>query len=80
MDFKTIPLKTVTFLKEVRVELKRVTWPTRQETLRYTLIILGVSFAVATFLGLLDFIIGDIINCFFLKGSCSIKNFIPFLK
>ncbi|PIW92119.1 MAG: preprotein translocase subunit SecE, partial [Candidatus Nealsonbacteria bacterium CG_4_8_14_3_um_filter_37_23] len=30
--------KIITFLKEVKLEIKKVNWPTRQETIRYTLI------------------------------------------
>lgn len=44
-----------TFLRESYEELKRVSWPTRQETIRYTLFIIGFSVALALFLGLLDF-------------------------
>lgn len=36
-------------------ELKKVNWPTRKETIRYTLGVLGLSFAVAIILGLIDF-------------------------
>jgi preprotein translocase subunit SecE len=39
---------------EVVAELRRVTWPTRQETMRLTLMVLAVSAAVGTFLGLVD--------------------------
>ena len=48
--------KLVKFLKEVRQELKKVSWPSRQETVKYTLIVIGVSLAVAVFLGGLDFL------------------------
>lgn len=48
--------KIITFLKETRVELKKVNWPTRKETMKYTLIVLGVSIGVAIFLGGLDFL------------------------
>jgi len=47
--------KIKTFFKEVWLEAKKVDWPTRQETFRYTLIIIGISAAVAAFLGILDF-------------------------
>ena len=36
-------------------ELKKVNWPTRKETIRYTLGVLGLSFAVAIVLGIIDF-------------------------
>jgi preprotein translocase subunit SecE len=58
--------KIVTFLKEVRLEMKKVNWPTRQETIRYTLIVIGVSVAVAIFLGALDFIFTTLLNKFIL--------------
>jgi preprotein translocase subunit SecE len=61
MNFFT---KIATFLKEVRLEMKKVNWPTRQETIRYTLIVLGISIAVAAFLGSLDFGFTRILNKF----------------
>ncbi|MFH0712512.1 MAG: preprotein translocase subunit SecE [Candidatus Jorgensenbacteria bacterium] len=48
--------KVKTFFEESRRELKRVNWPTKQETIRYTLFVIGFSIAVAIFLGILDFI------------------------
>jgi len=58
--------RIITFLKEVRLELKKVNWPTREEALRYTLIVIGVSLAVAAFLGALDFIFTRLLNMFVL--------------
>ena len=54
--------KLITFLKEVKTEMKKVNWPTKQETLRYTLIILAISVAVAAFLGGLDYIFSILLN------------------
>jgi len=56
--------RIINFLKEVKVELKKVNWPTRQETTKYTLIVIGVSLIVAIFLGGLDFIFTWLINKF----------------
>lgn len=50
------------FLREARVELKRVNWPTRQETIRMTLVVVGVSAAVALFLGGLDYVFSVVLN------------------
>lgn len=58
--------KITTFLKEVRLEMKKVNWPTRQQTVRYTLIVIGVSLAVAAFLGALDFIFNTLLTKFIL--------------
>lgn len=44
------------FFKEVASEAKKVDWPTRQETLRYTAIVITISLSIAVFLGLLDFV------------------------
>jgi len=66
MNLKNIPTKIITFLKEVRLEMKKVNWPTRQETLRYTLIVIGISVAVAAFLGTIDLILTTLLNKFVL--------------
>ena len=66
MDIKNLPNKIITFLKEAKLELKKVNWPTREETVRYTLIVVGISIAVAIFLGGLDVIFSDLLNRFLL--------------
>ncbi|MDP3964061.1 MAG: preprotein translocase subunit SecE [bacterium] len=43
------------YLKESRDELRKVNWPTRRETVRNTLLVIGISIAVAVFLGVIDF-------------------------
>ena len=55
------------FLKEVRVELRKVSWPTRTETTQYTLVVIGVSVAVMLFLGGLDYLFSYILNTFVFK-------------
>ena len=45
----------VKFFKEVQLEVKKVNWPTKQETLKYTLTVLGISIAIGIYLGLVDF-------------------------
>ncbi len=47
--------KVVKFLKEVQTELKKVVWPTRQQALRLTAIVVGVSLVVGIYVGVLDF-------------------------
>ncbi|MCX6788785.1 MAG: preprotein translocase subunit SecE [bacterium] len=43
------------FWQESRQELKRVNWPTREETIRYTLFVVGFSIFFAIFLGIIDY-------------------------
>lgn len=54
------------FLKDVRVELGKVVWPTRREALKITGIVILLCAIVAVFLGLIDFglakLIGLIVN------------------
>jgi len=59
MEFFT---KISNFLKEVKTEIKKVNWPTKKETLRYTLIIIVVSIVTAVFLGGLDFVLTTFLN------------------
>ena len=47
--------KTIGYLKEVRAEMKNITWPTRRQTVFYTITVLAISVLVAYYLGLLDF-------------------------
>ena len=46
----------VKYLKETRAELRKVVWPTREETKNLTIIVVGVTVAMAIFLGTLDFV------------------------
>lgn len=48
--------KLVNYIKGSVEEMKKVTWPTKKETKNYTYLVVGVSLAVAAFLGTLDFI------------------------
>jgi preprotein translocase subunit SecE len=48
--------KITEYLKETRTELKHVLWPTRAQTLYYTLVVIILSGLVAYFLGIFDFI------------------------
>lgn len=42
------------YLRETRGEIRKVTWPTRQESWRLTAIVLGVTLATAVFLWVFD--------------------------
>jgi preprotein translocase subunit SecE len=46
----------ITFLKEVRAELSKVVWPSREETFRLTGLVVIVTVIVAVFVGGLDFL------------------------
>jgi preprotein translocase subunit SecE len=52
------------FLRESKVELKKVTWPTPKEALASTSVVLAVVIIVSIFLGLVDFGLTKIIRVF----------------
>lgn len=52
----------ITFLREVRVELGKVSWPSRQQLFLYTGVVLGLSLFVAVYLGGLDTLYSWILN------------------
>ena len=42
------------FLREVRIELSKVTWPTRKDTIASTSVVLVIVILIAAFLGIVD--------------------------
>ena len=50
------------YFKDVRSEMKHVSWPTRRLTIVYTAVVVGVSLAIALYLGLLDFIFSAVLK------------------
>ena len=44
------------YLKDTKMELKHVVWPTRRATLLHTLIVILLSIIVAYYLGLFDYL------------------------
>jgi len=48
-------MKIVQFLSEVKSELFKVVWPSRKETIRYTLTVIVFSIGVALILGAADY-------------------------
>lgn len=48
--------KISNYINETRGEMKRVNWPSRKQTINYTLIVIAVSVFTAFFLGLFDYI------------------------
>ncbi len=66
MNITNIPIKINNFLKEVKSEVKKINWPTKKEAIRDTLTVIGVSIAIAVFLGGIDFIVTALLNRFIL--------------
>ncbi|PIR73762.1 MAG: preprotein translocase subunit SecE [Candidatus Moranbacteria bacterium CG10_big_fil_rev_8_21_14_0_10_35_21] len=57
----------INFFREAKAELKKVNWPTKNQTINYTLIVIGISLAVAIFLGGLDYFFGYLLKTFIIN-------------
>ncbi len=56
--------KITNYVKESYEEMKKVTWPSKKETYRYTLLVIGISIAVSIFLWFLDQIFDFVLRSF----------------
>ncbi|MFA6382896.1 MAG: preprotein translocase subunit SecE [Parcubacteria group bacterium] len=59
--------KITQFLREAKAELLKVNWPSRQQSINYTLMVIAISIVVALFLGGLDYFFGYILKTFIVK-------------
>ncbi len=54
----------IAFIREAREELKKVSWPSRQTTVRYTIIVILMSLGVGFIAGGMDWILSTILKTF----------------
>lgn len=59
--------KLVNYISDSRQELKKVVWPDKKTTTNHTLLVIGLSLAMAAFLGIIDFIFTYLINIIIIK-------------
>jgi preprotein translocase subunit SecE len=57
------------FVQGSRVELRKVVWPTRQETLQTTLVVFVAIFAMGIFFWVLDWILGAVTAALTQRGG-----------
>ncbi len=57
--------KPVNFLKEVRAELGKVAWSTRQELIDATIVVIVVTAIMAVFIGLIDILLSKFLSVMF---------------
>lgn len=51
----------IQYLKDVRAEMRHVSWPTRRQTVLYTAVVVAISLATAVYLGLLDYVFSQLV-------------------
>ncbi len=55
-------MKLIQYLKETKGELKHVSWPTRHQTIQFTIIVIVLSLLTAFFLGVFDTVFMNILE------------------
>ncbi|WNF37036.1 preprotein translocase subunit SecE [Bacillaceae bacterium IKA-2] len=54
--------KNIRFLRDVVFELKRVSWPTRKELTRYTIVVLVTVIFIALFFTVVDLGVSELVR------------------
>ena len=57
--------KPVNFIKEVKAELGKVAWSTREELLASTMVVIVVTVALGVFIGILDVFLSKLLSLLF---------------
>ncbi|OHB10633.1 MAG: preprotein translocase subunit SecE [Candidatus Zambryskibacteria bacterium RIFCSPLOWO2_12_FULL_45_14] len=58
--------RLINYLKDTREELKHVSWPTRKQSVVFTIVVVVISIVVSIFLGFFDYLFSLIIQKFIL--------------
>ncbi|MEI6304433.1 MAG: preprotein translocase subunit SecE [Candidatus Taylorbacteria bacterium] len=53
------------YIKDTRAEMVHVNWPTRNQTIRFTVLVILVSIATAAILGFSDFVFAKLLTLLF---------------
>jgi preprotein translocase subunit SecE len=54
--------KAKNFLSEVKVEVKKVTWPSRKDAMGGTMVVMVVVLIISIFLGIIDTLLSKIVE------------------
>ena len=57
--------KPISFLKEVKVELGKVAWSTREELMGSTIVVIVITAIVTAYIGLVDVVLGKFLSVVF---------------
>lgn len=57
----------INYLKDTKAELKHISWPTKDQTVSYTILVIVISLAIALLLGVFDSIFKKALELFILK-------------
>jgi preprotein translocase subunit SecE len=54
--------KVKKFLNDVYIELQKVAWPSRDELVGSTIVVIAMSIVMAVFIGVVDKVLGTLVN------------------
>ena len=60
--FKLIMNKAIQFVSQAKAELRKVTWPTRKQTLASTGVVMVIVAIMALYLGIIDLILAKVVK------------------
>ncbi len=66
--------KFVNYIRSSKHELTKVTWPSKQTTTRYSVLVITVSVVVAIFFGFLDYGLTEIVNVTMLQRAAETRT------
>ncbi len=58
-------MRIADYVNQTRAELNHVNWPSREQTVRFTALVIVVSAATAALLGLSDFVFSKLLTLLF---------------
>ncbi|MFA6459494.1 MAG: preprotein translocase subunit SecE [Candidatus Paceibacterota bacterium] len=58
-------MKITEYVKDTRAEMAHVNWPTRKQTIRFTVLVVVVSLGTSIVLGLSDFVFSRLLTLLF---------------
>ena len=65
LDTYTKPMKFTEYVKDTRAEMAHVNWPSREQTTRFTVMVIVISVLVAALLGISDFVFSKLLTLLF---------------
>jgi len=57
-----VPNKVTKYFKEVKVEMKKVSWPTRNELIGSTTLVIVTVIMLGALIGMWDFVLSRVVN------------------
>lgn len=66
--------KLIKYFQESLEELKKVTWPTKKQTLNYAIAVIAISIGIAVYIGAVDFGLNKAVQYIFEKKAPETSN------